>query len=200
MVDESYLPFVEAPEQTSLLADRPSNVVVLHSMSKIFRIPGLRIGFAVGPAGVIERLQDRALPWNVNSLALEALHYLLSEGEATAMERFVREARTRLAEERIAMMARLEGIRGIRLVASTTGFFFSSSCRNPADRKRFAGSWPGRRSWCGTAPTSRDCPIDLSGSPCKTAATQPEMRRYTGEDFDPLTPIPSPHDHRFHSK
>lgn len=123
VVDESYLPFVEAPEQASLLADRPPNVVVLHSLSKIFRIPGLRIGFAVGPVRVIERLQDRALPWNVNSLALEALHYLLDEGEAAAMERFVKETRTRLADERTAMMAHLAGIQGIRLFASTTGFF-----------------------------------------------------------------------------
>jgi threonine-phosphate decarboxylase len=123
VIDESYLPFVENPETVSLLAERPSNVVVLHSMSKIFRIPGLRIGFAVGETGIVRRLRDRALPWNVNSLALEALHYLLDEGEAGTMERFVQETRTRLAEERTAMRAHLAGVQGIRVFPSTTGFF-----------------------------------------------------------------------------
>jgi threonine-phosphate decarboxylase len=123
VVDESYLPFVDTAEQVTLLTDRPPNVVVLHSLSKIFRIPGLRIGFAVGEAGIITRLRDRALPWNVNSLALEAFHYLMEEGQAAAMTRFVQETRTRLTEERTAMMARLAAIPGIRLFASTTGFF-----------------------------------------------------------------------------
>ena len=123
VVDESYLPFVDTAEPVSLLTDRPSNVVVLHSLSKIFRIPGLRIGFAVGEAGIVKRLRDRTLPWNVNSLALEALHYLLDEGQAAAMECFVQETRTRLTEERTAMMARLAAIPDIRLFASTTGFF-----------------------------------------------------------------------------
>jgi len=144
VVDESYLPFVEHPATASLLADRPPNAVVLHSMSKIFRIPGLRIGFAVGEADVIERLRDRALPWNVNSLALEALHYLLDDSEAEAMNRFVQETRTRLTEERTVMTARLSGIPGIHVLASTTGFFLirlpaahpsTAVCRRLAEEK-----------------------------------------------------------------
>ena len=123
VVDESYLPFVETSDQVSLLADRPPNVVVLHSMSKIFRIPGLRIGFAVGQPKIMEGLRDRALPWNVNSLALEALHYLLDEGQAAAMARFVQGTRARLADEQSSMRECLAGIPGIRLFASTTGFF-----------------------------------------------------------------------------
>ena len=123
VVDESYLPFVASAEKVSLMDQRPPNVVVLHSMSKMFRIPGLRIGFAVGETGVIERLRENALPWNVNSLALEALHYLLDEGEAEAMGRFIEETRTRLAVERTAMVDRLAGIQGIRVFASATGFF-----------------------------------------------------------------------------
>lgn len=121
VVDESYLPFVAHPENASLLTRRPPNALVLHSMSKIFRVPGLRIGFAVGGAEVIRRLGAGALPWNVNSLALEALHYLLDAGEA--MTHFVRETRDRLAQAKTVMTARLARIPGLRTFPTATGFF-----------------------------------------------------------------------------
>ncbi|MBU0988094.1 MAG: aminotransferase class I/II-fold pyridoxal phosphate-dependent enzyme, partial [Proteobacteria bacterium] len=47
IVDESYLPFVKAADQLSMLGCGLDNVLVLNSMSKIFRIPGLRIGFLI---------------------------------------------------------------------------------------------------------------------------------------------------------
>ncbi len=121
VVDESYLPFVAAPEQWSLMTKRPDNVVVLHSMSKIFRIPGLRIGFMVGDPALIERMQSFSLPWSVNSLALEAVQYLLAPNEA--IDRFVDDTRRMLNDEKEAMTRRLSGIPGIRLFPSATGFF-----------------------------------------------------------------------------
>jgi threonine-phosphate decarboxylase len=121
VVDESYLPFVATPERWSLMAERPKNVLVLHSMSKIFRIPGLRIGFMVGDPALIERMQSFSLPWSVNSLALEAIHYLLEPNEG--IDRFVMDTRRLLNEEKEAMTRRLSAIPGIRLFPSATGFF-----------------------------------------------------------------------------
>ena len=49
VVDESYLPFVPGAEDFSLITQTHlPNLVVLSSMSKIFRIPGLRTGFLSG--------------------------------------------------------------------------------------------------------------------------------------------------------
>jgi threonine-phosphate decarboxylase len=121
VVDESYLPFVATPERWSLMAKRPNNVLVLHSMSKIFRIPGLRIGFIVGNPALIERMQSFSLPWSVNSLALEAVQYLLEPNEG--IDRFVADTRDLLDNEKKAMTRRLSGIPGIRLFPSATGFF-----------------------------------------------------------------------------
>lgn len=121
VVDESYLPFVATPERWSLMAERPKNVLVLHSMSKIFRIPGLRVGFMVGDPALIERMQSFSLPWSVNSLALEAIHYLLEPNEG--IDRFVMDTRRLLNDEKEAMTRRLSAIPGIRLFPSATGFF-----------------------------------------------------------------------------
>ena len=142
VVDESYLPFVTTPEQWSLMAERPDNVVVLHSMSKIFRIPGLRIGFMVGDPALVERMQSFSLPWSVNSLALEAVQYLLEPNEG--IDRFVLETRRLLTDEKAAMTRRLSAIPGIRLFPSATGFFLvrlpdphrsQAVCRRLAQKK-----------------------------------------------------------------
>jgi threonine-phosphate decarboxylase len=103
------------------LTERPSNAIVLHSMSKIFRVPGLRIGFMVGDPGKVDRMRRYALPWSVNSLAMEAVRYLLSGDEG--IDRFIAETRTRLGEEKAVMTRRLAAIPGVRLYPSATGFF-----------------------------------------------------------------------------
>ena len=121
VVDESYLPFVNAPERHSLVADRPENVLVLHSMSKIFRVPGLRIGFAVGAPHLIERLRRYALPWSVNALAMAAVPFLLRPD--AGLEDFVQETRRRLAAARTTMVDRLSALEGVRCFPSATGFF-----------------------------------------------------------------------------
>lgn len=53
------------------------NVVVLHSLTKQFMIPGLRIGYAIGPVSLLQALHKLRMPWSVNSVAIEAAHYLL---------------------------------------------------------------------------------------------------------------------------
>jgi threonine-phosphate decarboxylase len=121
IIDESYLPFVPDSEQWSLMVERPKNVLVLHSMSKIFRIPGLRIGFMIGESTLIDRMRTYTLPWCVNSLALEAVQYLLSPNDA--IDRFVASTRVMLNKEKKAIYQRLSGIPGIRLFPSVTGFF-----------------------------------------------------------------------------
>jgi threonine-phosphate decarboxylase len=103
------------------MAKRPKNVLVLHSMSKIFRIPGLRIGFMVGDPSLIERMVSFSLPWSVNSLALEAIQYLLEPNES--IDRFVADTRRMLSDEKEAVTRRLADIPGIRLFPSATGFF-----------------------------------------------------------------------------
>lgn len=120
IVDESYLPFVKTPERWSLMRHRPANVLVLHSLSKIYRIPGLRIGFIIGARASIDRLRAFARPWRVNSLALEAVRYLLRPDDA--LDRFVFETQARLEAEKKSMVRRLSRIPGMRLFSGATGF------------------------------------------------------------------------------
>jgi threonine-phosphate decarboxylase len=67
VVDEAYLPFV--PGLGSALEPTADNVLVLRSMTKDFALAGLRLGFAVGPAPLVELLRRAQPPWSVNTLA-----------------------------------------------------------------------------------------------------------------------------------
>ncbi|MCP4671035.1 MAG: aminotransferase class I/II-fold pyridoxal phosphate-dependent enzyme, partial [Desulfobacula sp.] len=70
IIDESYLPFVENARDISLVANtRYNNLIVLTSMSKIFRIPGLRTGFLSAKKNLIEKIMVYYQPWSVNALA-----------------------------------------------------------------------------------------------------------------------------------
>ncbi len=83
VVDEAYLPFVAGGAEASVAGCGLTNVVVLNSMSKIFRIPGLRIGFMISSAPVIQKMTRYALPWCVSSLAQAAVAWVLTNPATT---------------------------------------------------------------------------------------------------------------------
>ncbi len=76
VIDESYIAFTQAA--TSLLPHLGdySNILVLRSLTKSYRIPGLRIGFAIGHGRLIKLLRECKMPWSVNRLAIEAGLYI----------------------------------------------------------------------------------------------------------------------------
>ena len=97
VIDESYLPFVPDAEGETMLDRSLPNAVVLHSMSKIYKLPGLRLGFLVGPEEIVEKLQKYQLPWGVNALAQTAAHFLFDEKRAA--DAFVRKSRAYVRTE-----------------------------------------------------------------------------------------------------
>lgn len=72
LIDEAFIEFVPACARESLLgslARRPS-VIVIRSLTKSWRIPGLRLGFlATTNAAWLARLEEMQPPWSVNAVA-----------------------------------------------------------------------------------------------------------------------------------
>ena len=77
VVDESYIEF--APAATSVIGF--PNVLVLRSLTKSCRIPGLRVGFVIGPQPLIAQIRDGKMPWSVNRLAIEAGLYIIEHSQ-----------------------------------------------------------------------------------------------------------------------
>ncbi len=77
VIDQAYEDYTLRPMLSDAEAVRRKNVIVLHSLTKKFCIPGLRVGYAVAHAGIISRLRVAKQPWSVNALAIEAGRFLI---------------------------------------------------------------------------------------------------------------------------
>ena len=71
VVDESFLDFL--PDDSSYtcrsLLAKYQNLFILHSLTKFYALPGLRLGFALANPQLTSLLHKGKDPWNVNSLA-----------------------------------------------------------------------------------------------------------------------------------
>ena len=70
--DEAFLPLVPNGEQQSLipLVAEHSNLVVIRSLTKLYGIAGLRLGYAVAQPQRLQRWAEWRDPWPVNGIAL----------------------------------------------------------------------------------------------------------------------------------
>lgn len=115
LVDESYLPFVGEPSLAGF--PLPANLFLLCSSSKIYGIPGLRLGFLVANEEKMARFAVRRKPWGVNRMAQVAGEYLLEHGDS-----YVQAVRDYLAQVRPGFVARLAALPGVRVMPGTANF------------------------------------------------------------------------------
>ena len=81
VVDESFIDFAPTAQPSEpLLASYP-NLLVIHSMTKSYAIPGLRLGYMLGNESLIDRIKRFTHPWSVNALAIEIGKFLLQNGK-----------------------------------------------------------------------------------------------------------------------
>lgn len=78
VLDASYAPFTLKPIITAKEVVELPNVLMLHSMTKEFAIPGLRLGYIISNAALLQRIKLQRMPWSVNQVAIDAGHYLLA--------------------------------------------------------------------------------------------------------------------------
>jgi histidinol-phosphate aminotransferase len=98
--DEAYFEFLDDPPDTLRFVREGRNVVVLRTFSKIHGLAGLRIGYAVAAAEMIEVLHKTRQPFNVNSIAQAgALAALGDEAHLRETKRIVDEGRAYLQEQ-----------------------------------------------------------------------------------------------------
>lgn len=77
VIDQAYedytLKRVIAPEE----ALAAGNIVLLSSLTKRYAVPGLRIGYLIGPEELCGKIRERSLPWAISGPASSAANYLL---------------------------------------------------------------------------------------------------------------------------
>lgn len=98
MIDLAYVEFAEHDPTSDLLAF--DNVLIVRTFSKAWGLAGLRVGYGLGPAGLIERLRAAGGPYPVAGPSLAIARDRLRSGETdmSAAVRCVIDERRRLAD------------------------------------------------------------------------------------------------------
>ena len=121
LVDEAFIEFVANFEQETLLPilGEHRSLIVLRSLTKSWRIPGLRLGFlAASNAAWIERLRAMQPPWSINAVAQAWSAECLTPANYARLLLGLSELRR--AKERFE--ARLSRIAGLRVYPSAANF------------------------------------------------------------------------------
>jgi threonine-phosphate decarboxylase len=81
IVDEAYADLCQNFETAIPLTQKHPNLIVVRSLTKSFSVPGLRIGYLVSDNQNILRIKQNMMPWNMNTLAIEAGAYIMNNYE-----------------------------------------------------------------------------------------------------------------------
>lgn len=117
VVDQSYGVFT--PKRVLLpseVVDLP-NCFLIHSLTKAYAIPGLRLGYIIATPALLEQLVVLKLPWSVNAMAVETGHYLLGHGRSIHLDT--------LLEERSWLVEQLLQLDGVEVFPTDTHYFLA---------------------------------------------------------------------------
>lgn len=118
VVDESFIDFLpsDQPYTCRHLLANYSNLVILHSLTKFYAIPGLRLGFVLSNPELTRQLHLGKDPWNVNTLAQKA-------GVAALQDHiYQREGKTFLEKAKTELYEGLQSITGLHPYPPSVNF------------------------------------------------------------------------------
>lgn len=119
IVDQSYEDYTQAPMLSPQDAATSRNILQLHSLTKTYAIPGLRIGYIIAPPSIIRLLRQYVRPWSVNALAIEAGKWLIENNVHVLPDL------NAYLTETERLRQRLNQIPGIKADETQTSFFLA---------------------------------------------------------------------------
>jgi len=118
IIDEAFMDFVQDEDAYTLIpkAAKSKKLIVLRSLTKLFALPGLRIGYLVAHSNTIRTLRKHQVPWSVNILAQTAAERALTE------DMFRQRSKQLIARERKFLYDELSRLKGLEPYPSTANF------------------------------------------------------------------------------
>jgi threonine-phosphate decarboxylase len=114
--DESFLDFAAAAKVSSPVLPPQPGMIAVHSLTKFYAVPGLRLGYLVAARDVVQKLLAAKEPWTVNGIAERLAGPMLADREyAEQTRRFTR-------AERARVMTFLRRLPGLRVFAAEANF------------------------------------------------------------------------------
>lgn len=132
VVDQSYADYMLSPMIQPKDLTECYNVMLIHSLSKKYCVPGLRLGYIFASPIIIDRLRQKRQPWTVNAMAIEAGKYLIKNNPQMIpdLQEYLEEAK-RLHDN-------LSAVRGLMVMETSTHFMLVNIDHgNTPDLKRW---------------------------------------------------------------
>lgn len=132
VMDEAYIQYVDAPDYPDGLQLRNlrERLLILRTFSKIYGLASLRVGYAVGPAKLVDYINRVRAPFNVGSVGQAAAIAALDDHEHVERSRELnRSERARVAKALTEL--------GVKVAPSQANFVFVDAgrpCREVYDR------------------------------------------------------------------
>jgi histidinol-phosphate aminotransferase len=120
VVDEAYYEFSGETLVGEIISGRRSNLVVLRTMSKAFRIAGLRLGYAIASPQLVPALECARLHYNVSAATMVVALGVL------ANPHIARRTASALNSLRDILSSSLAGLPGVRVYPSHANFVLLS--------------------------------------------------------------------------
>lgn len=122
VIDESFIDFVgndplqDNEHSMRSLVNEFDNIIVVHSFTKFYAVPGLRIGAAFSNETLITQLQQYIPSWSVNTLAQAYTKAALNDVD------YIKRTKQELNDERAFMYNALDDIEGITVYPPSANF------------------------------------------------------------------------------
>ncbi len=132
VIDEAYNELCEASESVISILDEFNNLIIIHSVTKAFAIPGIRLGYILTSQKIIDNLSLIKMPWSVNSIAIEAGNFILSDYDKRLPDKEI------IVSESKSFQKELENISGLEVKKSVCNYFLIRLKKGKAsDLKQF---------------------------------------------------------------
>ncbi len=119
VIDQSYEYFTEKGLFSSAEAVYWDNVILLHSMTKRYAIPGIRLGYITANAILLNKIRAIRMPWSVNGMAITTGMYYLEQNLPITLD-----VRAQILEGK-RLAEKLSKIDGLTIEPSDTHFFLA---------------------------------------------------------------------------
>lgn len=117
IVDYAYMKLTSRKTEIEIVESMPKNLIQIHSLTKLFGIPGIRLGYVIAPSKIITELSSMRPPWSVNSMALDAGRYIMDNYNMLTPDL------QELTEESLFLQERLSENQLIEVYPSSCNFF-----------------------------------------------------------------------------
>ena len=104
VVDQSYEFFTLKEVFSAAEGVQRENLILLHSMTKRYAVPGVRLGYMTASAPLLGKIREIRMPWSVNAFAIETGLFLLHNDISRSTDISVLLERARLLGESIASL------------------------------------------------------------------------------------------------